>query len=362
MSGYLPDDESFSRTVYSNLSDALFIDPRLKERRNLQKQYARALSKLESFVADALASKEVPFIPKMSENLEKGYHQSTLAQKHFRSVAQSIAMIGTLSDKYLYSEYIDTFRQACSKLGIIGNTFDWGVYNAPVLPCSEFNNEPNADVFNSLWRECKEIYRTCGYAAKRSTRIRDLARISDNYVEYMDSAFQVTDDIVVVRLDLFYLPALADSITLERACEDLSRLVEYHRCNKIFRHKLCFMAKIELGLLGRIHIHLILVYDGSKPDLPNHITIGRRVGAYWSGTITKNNGDYWNVNDKIHEFERWGVCGIGPININDHARRENFRTRVVRYLLKPDQFAKLRAGDLHKLLRRGKPLIILMAA
>lgn len=356
------DDLSFGRTVYENLSDTLFNDPRLKERRNLRRQHARALSKLESFVADALASKELPFIPKMSAGWGKGYHQSTVAQKHFRSVAQSIAMIGTLSEKYLYSEYIDAFRQACSKLGITGKTFDWSAYNAPVLLCPEFNNEPNAEVFNALWRECKEIYRVCGYAAKRSIRYRDLVRTSDRYVEYMDSAFQFTDDIVVVRLDLFYLPNLADSITLDQACDDLSHLIENQRCNMIFRHRLCYMAKIELGLLGRIHIHLVLVYDGSKPGLPNHITIGRRIGAYWCGTITKNRGDYWNVNAKFEDFEKWGVCGIGNININNHARRENFRTRVVGYLLKSDQFAKLKSGDLHKLLRRGRPLIKLLAA
>lgn len=63
---------------------------------------------------------------------------------------------------------------------------------------------------------------------------------------------------------------------------------------------------------------------------------------------------------RISDIEAW--IKLRAEKSGTAARRENFRTRVVRYLLKPDQFAKLITGDLHKLLRRGKPLIILMAA
>lgn len=309
--------------------------------------HARNLLDLEIFIEKIQKNDNFPaLLPRGSTDYCPNFI-STLGK-----ITGFIETIRHLSPRFEYSEYIELFRNCCLDTGIrLPPSADW----QQRWKETEFFpglNRPSTyvinDLIDSIRSKCREVY----FVRKVRNRRRECARRFKEYCIYVEALFAIHARLVVVRVDLFYQKALAPSVDLRQATDDLNHLLNNRRSNQIFDDLRGYIAKAEYGIEKGIHFHTILFFDGSTRKGSSHIYLAQLIGEYWVEVVTKGNGDYWNSNARASEFDRKGLLGIGPIHASSDQLRFNLN-RIVRYLTKSDQFVRHKCDHKFRLLRRG---------
>jgi hypothetical protein len=140
--------------------------------------------------------------------------------------------------------------------------------------------------------------------------------------------------LLVLRLDLLYLSKFANSISEEEARADLKHFFNNRRSNKLFKHWVGYIAKLEYGVKKGFHFHLIVFLDGQHVKSDRYIA--GEIGKYWQGVVTKGRGFFFNCNAKAFEDGMYAYkrVGIGMINHDDVNKRHILLYDVITYLCK----------------------------
>ena len=164
-------------------------------------------------------------------------------------------------------------------------------------------------------------------------------------LDYIDSLFHSYAKILVIRIDLSY--KLGVNADLIRVRKDRGRLFLNAKSNKIFSNMIGFVWKLETGLYKGLHYHVVFFFDGSK--VREDINIARRIGEYWVGQITNNEGLYFNCNRVKNRYKN---CGIGMVSYCDEQKRA-FLLDAVKYLTLTEKYLKPMNEDGFRCLGKG---------
>lgn len=158
---------------------------------------------------------------------------------------------------------------------------------------------------------------------------------TDSLLEYVEELFNHYSKLLIVRVDLGYLNDSKVQITIE----------QFYRHFEIMRNRLSnqdtffsnlhgYSWAIEQGKERGYHVHLLLMYDGTK--VQNGSYYAQRVGEKWQ-QITQGHGSYFNLHSKdyINKLRMAGCdIGIGMVSRNNEGDLERLRT-VIEYLTDP---------------------------
>jgi hypothetical protein len=153
-----------------------------------------------------------------------------------------------------------------------------------------------------------------------------------NYIQHL---FNQHARLLVIRLDLAWGKTHSSSITPEIAKQHRQQLLRNMKRNRIFRHVLGTVWKLEYGPDRGFHYHTLFFLDGNKSR--SGINICEQFGEYWVSAITKGKGTYFNCNARPERYEK---PGVGMVKYNDILKQEGLK-RAVEYLTKIDTFARL---------------------
>ncbi|AYA69808.1 inovirus Gp2 family protein [Acinetobacter sp. WCHA55] len=158
---------------------------------------------------------------------------------------------------------------------------------------------------------------------------------TDSLKEYVEQIFNHHTKVLIVRVDLGYLNDSKEQITVE----------QFYRHFEVMRNRLSnqdtffsnlhgYSWAIEQGRERGYHVHLLLMYDGTK--VQNGSYYAQRVGEKWQ-QITQGYGSYFNLHSKdyINKLRMAGCdIGIGMVSRNNEDDWERVVT-VVEYLTDP---------------------------
>lgn len=176
----------------------------------------------------------------------------------------------------------------------------------------------------------KDVY---GYLTHPSHKYSS-SYLFEECTEYINRHFYWKSCLLIVRVDLRYNQAFADSVTLERVQRDRDRLLADRRnFPALFYGLLGYMWCLEIGELRTgYHIHLLLIYDGTIRT--SGVNVIEQIDPIWKQKITKGEGEIFSPSLDEKKFSDMGTLGIGLIHRSDVGLRVNLIERVVGYIVK----------------------------
>ena len=108
-----------------------------------------------------------------------------------------------------------------------------------------------------------------------------------------EGLFEHYSRILVVRVDLKYRTCNQHLVNIEMFYEHVQMLCSrMANKNKCFENLQAYAWCLEQAPLGGYHVHLYLIYNGSKCTYD--AKLARWVGRIWMDEITEGHGSYWN--------------------------------------------------------------------
>lgn len=148
--------------------------------------------------------------------------------------------------------------------------------------------------------------------------------------QYIDELSNIYSKLNVVRVDLSYKKPYSNTMTLEDANRDLSRMFSNMRSKpSVFKDKVGYVCKREYTKDKGVHFHTIFIYDGQK--VQKSTFKAKQIGEYWV-QVTDEHGSYHNCH--LNSYER---NGIGILHHGDIDKRKILEEDVVSYLCKDEQ-------------------------
>ena len=172
---------------------------------------------------------------------------------------------------------------------------------------------------------------------KNNTKVIEQEKVNTKKLDiYMRQMLNHYSRLLIVRVDLGYCKNNSHLMSIKTFHEHLQKLRKL-----IGKTESCFedlegnVIALEQGHDRGYHVHLLLMFDGSKRWKDTHI--GQLVGEKWQN-ITGGLGSYYNCNNPPYKqkYEDAGTLGIGMIHRKNGIEVEN-AVRVALYLTKPDK-------------------------
>lgn len=299
-------------------------------------------SDLLSFISLASTNHETPFTPGVDSKGRPVNHRTQLANRYYRKMPIFIRCVLALSDEFAYDEHTNCFISTIQELGLLNvQYFDWGeISQAHIITTPWQPNKTMAELFNDFVLKLGERCRSNDVRKKIYLHNRRSKRNFKSASHYVDSLINIYRRLVVIRLDLYYKQDIAKSVSIDRLKSDIDRLLKNAERNKVFKGMVGYLLKIEFGINRRLHTHSFFFFDADIRRGSCDEYFGKTIGEYWSKTITKNAGEYFNVNNRknIQDMEKLGIRGIGLLRIDDKNMLNNLTNRAIYYLCKKDQF------------------------
>lgn len=153
---------------------------------------------------------------------------------------------------------------------------------------------------------------------------------------YMSQMLNHYSRLLIVRVDLGYSKDTIHLVSIETFYEHLKKLREL-----IGKTESCFeelegnVIALEQGHDRGYHVHLLLMFDGSKRCKDTHI--GQLVGEKWQ-SVTGGLGSYYNCNKLQYKKkqEALGRLGVGMIHRRNPKEVQNAINASL-YLTQPDK-------------------------
>lgn len=345
-----PTNLGMCRETYQRYADSLFQDTGVI---HLRKYYAARMADLAAFVEAVADTDDRPFVLKINQDGTQSYHATELANRYFKLIHEFVRLISILPTCYSYSEHIEIFREACAALALNDPSLiredNWHP-----LAFSHPSGMDGAMCFNALCALLRRDWSAKGYKPTFQRRVLETRNRTKEYCSYIDQWFAKLVTLIVLRIDLSYLPDLWETITLDDLRADFEHLYNNARNNKIYRGWRGYIAKIEYGLGKGFHMHLILLFDTQHKQALRHIHLAKLIGEYWKNVVTKGRGQYWNCNANSNKYDAWGKLGIGLVDARDTKKLDNLKEHVISYLCKMDQFIRPLGVQEAQLIRRGE--------
>lgn len=194
-----------------------------------------------------------------------------------------------------------------------------------------------AVVFNNLVQNVAIYLCDPGYTSVVNARKEQANANFRSMNTYVNQLFAKYSRLEVIRLDLGYAKEWRDWVTLEQAMANIERFFNNRHHNKLFKHMVGYIRKVEWSTEKRFHFHLVLFFDGAQLWTDSHQSM--MVGEYWNTTITQGKGKYYSCNLSKSNYKR---LGIGTVKHDDQEKRENLKL-VIGYLCKSEQYLRVRS-------------------
>lgn len=334
---------------------------------NLQKQRTRdefktIISWLNNFTELALSTIEKPIVYKLLPVEVPGelpgvllsLDLSKLTQRYIARFPVMVEVAGKFSDENRYDEHIELFRDTCSQLGL----YEEVSLQHPSFWCNldksplDYTTEQCAATFNNFVETLRRLGREKNTARRRIERLRDAKERYRDYCRYFDTLISRYRRLVMVRVELGYQKAEFQR-SMSMLTQDFDDFFRSKRSQQeIYEGLVGYVVKFEYGVDRGPHIHLLLIFDGSKRQSVAKF-FSQNIGEHWEKR-TEGRGNYRNGHLLDEEYERRGTLGIGLIHADDQKKRENFCNYVLAYLCKADSFARPRGMAGLKVIRRGE--------
>ncbi|EAX5860699.1 inovirus-type Gp2 protein [Salmonella enterica] len=288
-----------------------------------------------------------------SINIEKLHHTYALLKKIIRKKTLPFSMllnnsgyrqtsrtIDVLEVMHLLEQIPDMFLQfrklhpliTCFQQTLSRYDFYCRVYNGVITKVDSTNT---AVMLNKLVSEYRDEVNKPAFRQELRKYQRNTVKNLKGVTHYIQHLFTRHARLLVIRLDLAWGKVHSGSITPEIAKQQRQQLLRNMKRNRIFRHVLGTVWKMEYGPDRGFHYHTLFFLDGNKSRCG--INICEQFGKYWISLITEGKGTYFNCNARPERYEK---PGVGMVKYDDILKQEGLQ-RAVEYLTKIDTFARL---------------------
>lgn len=184
---------------------------------------------------------------------------------------------------------------------------------------------------------------------KNNIKVIEQEKVNTKKLEiYMRQMLNHYSRLLIVRVDLGYSKDTIHLVSIETFYKHLKKIREL-----IGKKESCFeelegnVIALEQGHDRGYHVHLLLMFDGSKRCKDTHI--GQLVGEKWQN-ITSGLGSYYNCNNLQHKKKQkdLGRLGIGMIHRRNPKEVHNAISASL-YLTQPDKENQHLRVKLHKM-------------
>lgn len=230
-----------------------------------------------------------------------------------------LPLITDYDSSLIYLPTIKAFKDSANQVMSSQHTKDrkWGYYNTK-------------DFIDNLYAYKDVIL-------KSNMRVIEQEKVNTKKLDiYMHQMLNHYSRLLIVRVDLGYCKDTSHLVSIETFHEHLQKLRKL-----IGKTKSCFkklegnVIALEQGHDRGYHVHLLLMFDGSK--LWKDTYIGQLVGEKWQN-ITGGLGSYYNCNNRQYKQkqEALGRLGIGMIHRCNPKEVQN-AISVALYLTQPEK-------------------------
>lgn len=257
--------------------------------------------------------------------LTKGKVVSTRVGKQFSDLIERGC--GDINSVYMLEPYSQ----------LIMDSIDWPSVSGLLRGVDKWEDcEQVMNTLNSIADRVRERAHTSEFKARVNSYHRSANKNYRELVKYERALFDSYSRMLIIRVDLYYRKEHC-KVAQRVALEHRKRLFENARSNKIFKHMLGYVTKLEHGVERGFHFHCLFFFDGAR--VREDINLAMRVGEYWVTVITRGKGGYYNCNYAKEKYRR---CGIGMVSHSNAEMREGLRLAMI-YIAKTDIFLKLKA-------------------
>lgn len=239
--------------------------------------------------------------------------------------------LSIFSDRYDYSPALKAFQKAANNAGLL-----FGCELAGGLFLGD-NPAETAELYNRFVSELRVLVTDPDFWREQYYRKAHAKRLYERAVDYVNALFGLYARLLGVRLDLGYHRDHLKDLPVDQIHKDLEHLLNNFRSNKLFKHIVGYIWRIEWTESRGYHAHVYFFFDGSK--VRQDAFYGNEIGFYWRDRITGGRGTFWNCNAHKAQYKH---LGIGMISHDDPVGRQNVM-RAIKYLTKPDQFLRVKS-------------------
>lgn len=245
------------------------------------------------------------------------------------------------------------------KVNLFFNLIQKKFTNLPDLPSNpdqlifyENGLHQGAKVFNLLIALLRsKIYSTNLEKEISSKAIQCKANLKD-CIKERDSILKKYENLLVLRIDLGYLPQHSVNIKLHTVKKHLKKFTASRTESEIFKNLCGYISKIEYDSPDSYRIHLFLFFEISNPL--QFIYPLCEIGNYWNTVITRGTGCYY---DSYQSQNKYKNIGIGIITSRNHDMKTDL-TLAINYLYMSETVFKIHGYGLsngtiqHKAIKR----------
>lgn len=237
------------------------------------------------------------------------------------------SFVGAYSDKLAYSPHVELFFNAMKEVRL--TRFEYCRNPALYYPEAKMYA---AEIFNVIVSSIRKAYRSEVFERQLKSRVANAKRNFASNSKFALNLLKMHSKVLVLRIDLYYTKEYIQELTAERAAKDRQRLFNNMRHNKLFKHAIGAIWKLEYGERRGHHFHLMFFFNGQERR--NGDWLADQIGLYWCEKIIPGKGAYHNCNRDKRQY--WN-CGIGMVLHND-AKMIRDLLKAIGYLTKKDQY------------------------
>lgn len=221
-----------------------------------------------------------------------------------------------------FNPYITVVLHACQ---VALQTLRWCDAQAPDL-----SEKSVRGALDHLLRSIRRICRSRRFKYLESNYQRNAKKCLKASCEYLGSVFAENSKLLILRVDLYFLPdhkEWADTVVAGRC---VKRFLRALREGRVVPDMKAWAARGENGFRRGIHLHVLVAMDGHKHR--DAAAWSQAIGEAWVEKYSKTNGSYFNcyVRKDWYKFN-----GLGLVHIRDMAKLMGIR-EALRYMTKAD--------------------------
>jgi hypothetical protein len=282
------------------------------------------------------------FVKEVEVTQDHAYDHEELSTNHLMIENISLAKyfkemdfcLDAFSSELIYCPRVQLFFNACKSLDIIPG---WNYFTKPLDPSIISTYANCGDLFNKLIERIRTMLGSQGYKKKLHNFNKHVHKRKVRVLTWERDLFAWRSRHLILFLTLSYQVQHRSEITVDRIQNDLFKLLNNRRHNKLLSGIDAYAWKLEEGGKSGLHVHMVMAYSSSSN---RDIYLADQIGKYWGSVATDGMGQYNNEN--LHRGSHWvrelGMS-TGQINHHEEPRRQGLR-KLLEYLAKADQYLK----------------------
>lgn len=285
---------------------------------------------IEDFITDAVKHNDLAYKKELLSKSQLMIENRDLS-RYFNHLD---FCLDSYSIECVYCPLVQLFFDACKSLDIYPG---WHYFTKPLDPCINTSYVNCADLFNKLIDRVRQLHGSRNYRKKLHNFNKHVLKRTARVLTWEQDLFNWRSRHLILFLTLSYKAQYRSEITIRGIQDDLFKLLNGRRHNKLLNGIDAYCWKIEEGGKVGLHIHLVIAY---KTTSNRDIYLADQICQHWESVITNGMGQYNNENS--HRGSHWRQelgMSTGQINRTDEVQRKGLR-KLLEYLAKADQYLR----------------------